>query len=334
MGKIQNFLLGFFLLTTVGLTAFVIKQQVTIAKLRSGDSLADTERAALQKKILEAQKRQHDLEDQLATAQAKSNGKKTADAEADADSSDPTQNPSIDQRQRGPGNRLNNFTALMNNPEFVKLLNARQKGALDSSYAGLFKQLGLTPAQLDQFKNLLVEKQSAARDVLTAAREQGLDFRTDRDAVKQLLDQANAEIDNNIRSTLGDSAYAQYKNYEQTLPQRNIVNQLQQSLSYTSAPLTDDQANQLIQILANNASSSNANSMRMIFGPQGVTFGGQQSKITDQTIAQAQGVLSPAQIDALKQLQQQQQAQAKIRSLIRTQRTSTQTGAAGSSGAR
>ncbi len=193
-----------------------------------------------------------------------------------------------------------------------------KKAALDSSYAPLFKQLtqqlNLSPTQLAAFQNLLVQKQDAARDVITAARDQGLNPGTDRAAITQLIAQSNAEIDSQIQSTLGPDGYAQYQGYEQTLPQRNTVNQLQQSLSYTGTPLQDAQAQQLIQLLAANAPQNNNNptNMRTLLNGNNAT-----SRITDADITQAQGILSSTQVAALQQLQQQQQAQAELQRQIR-----------------
>ena len=61
------------------------------------------------------------------------------------------------------------FGAFMDNPAVQKLLSMQQKAGLDSRYAALFKQLNLSPADLDKFKNLLVEKQATVRDAVTAA---------------------------------------------------------------------------------------------------------------------------------------------------------------------
>ena len=110
------------------------------------------------------------------------------------------------------------FGNLMNNPEIQKLMSIQQRAALDTRYAGLFHQLNLNPVDLDKFKSLLVEKQTAAMDAMTAARQQGLSGPENRDALKQVIANAQTEVDNSIRSTLGEATFAQYQSYEQTLP--------------------------------------------------------------------------------------------------------------------
>ena len=161
---------------------------------------------------------------------------------------------------------------------------------------------------------------------MQAAREQGLTPRTDPDEFQQAIAQAQAAVDSQIQAELGAAGFAQYQQYQQTLPQRNTANQLQQSLSYTSTPLSDDQANQLIQILAQTApadsgSGGNRNGFFFAAGNVNIMAGaGGAGQITDQAISQAQTVLSAPQVQALQQLQQQQQARQQMQQLMRAGR--------------
>ena len=216
------------------------------------------------------------------------------------------------------------FGAMMANPETQKLMAVQQKAALDGRYSSLFKQLQLNPADLEKFKNLLVEKQTAVMDVMTAARAEGLTGRDNRDQIHELVQNAQNEVDNNIHSTLGDAAYAQYQGYEATAPQRAVVTQLDQRLSYSPAPLTDAQSQQLVQILAattpaggNAGRNAGPGGMLQAFGggPGGVFSGG--ATITADAITQAQSILSAPQLSALQSLQQEQQAAAQLRQQMR-----------------
>jgi hypothetical protein len=300
----RNYLLVFLALTTLGGAVLAWNQHLEVIKLRG----------ALQEKDIDAQLQKRDFDTKLAALRAKA----VAAAKAAAKNDDPSQNSAGDQRQRYRNGRFANMQALMNDPQVAKLMAVQEKARLDSSYGPLFKQLtqqlNLSPAQLAAFQNLLVQKQDAARDVLVAARDQGLSPGTDRVEIGQLVAQSNAEIDSQIQSTLGPEAYAQYQSYEQTLPERNTVSQIQTSLSYTSAPLTDAQSQQLIQLLAANATQSNSNptSLRTLLGG-----GNQTARITDADITQAQGILSASQVTALQQVQQQQEAQAELQRQIR-----------------
>lgn len=214
----------------------------------------------------------------------------------------------------GPMRSPADIIGLLDSPEVQQLMSLRGRGALDSRYAALFKSLGLPPDQLQKFQQLLLDKQSTMRDVLSAMRSQGLmPSRENAEQMRTLFQNANAEIDSQIQSALGPAAYAQYQSYEQTQPQRATVERVQQRLSYTSQPLTEQQATQLVTLMAQNAQPS-ANTAGVGGGLRRLQPGGSTATapITDQTLQQASAILSPDQLTALQELQQEQQAQAQL----------------------
>lgn len=239
---------------------------------------------------------------------------KTAPAEAEPAA--PAEEPGA-QRQRG--NRPN-FSALMANPEFAKAMNLQQRAALDARYAALFKQLNLSPAELEKLKSLLVERQTARMDVMNAARENGLNPRDNRDEINKLVAESQAEVDANIKAALGDAKFNQYQGFETTQPQRALVSQLDQRLSYSSTPLNSTQSQFLVNALA--ASSPPATDQAQ-GGPGNWGGGGNRTTITDAVIQQAQSVLTPGQVSALQQLQDEQKAQQQIRDMMRPNSTGT-----------
>jgi len=218
----------------------------------------------------------------------------------------------------GPMRGAADFLGMMDSPEVQQLMALRSRGALDSRYAALFKNLNLSPDQLKKFQDLLLDKQSTMRDVISAMRSQGLTPGPDSaDQMRTLVQNANAEIDSQIQSTLGDAAFAQYKAYETTQPQRATVDRVQQRLSYSSQPLNDQQANQLVSLLSQNPPAPTGNGNGNGGGGGGLRQllnggGGATAPITDQVIQQASTILSPAQVTALQDLQQEQQAQAQL----------------------
>ncbi len=309
---------------------------LTESKLKQSASAWEQERSALQKRIWDLQKRNSELENRRTRESAAATAAIAGEAPGDES---PRAGDGGSPPSRFPGrNDGGRFASLMNNPEVQKLMAVQQKAALDTRYSSLFKQLQLNPVDLEKFKNLLVEKQTAVMDVMAAARAEGLTGRENRDEIRQLVQQAQAEVDNNIRTTLGDATYAQYQSFESTQPQRAVVSQLEQRLSYSSTPLTDAQSQQLVQILASTApaGANNANrnpvgaAMMMTFagGARG-TAGGMLASgtpITTDAINQAQSVLSAPQVSALQGLQQEQQASAQ---LMKQMRANFQTGAPG-----
>lgn len=309
----KNTVIVFLAFTSLAGGTVAWRQYQELITLRAA-ALNTNERADWQKRLWAAEKKTADLEHKIATQpRAAAPEPETAEAE-----------PARDDRARGPRFDRGGFAAIMDQPEIQRLMALQQKSALDARYAQLFKSLNLTPEQLERFKNLLVERNTAMMDVLAASRQQGINPRADRDAFQKLVSDAQAQVDESIRSTLGDVGFQQYKNFEQTQPQRAVVNQLEQRLSYSSTPLSDDQANQLVNILAATSSAPAGGRNQTFFaGPAGAVAAaaglGGHVTITDATINQSLGVLAAPQIDALKQLQQEQQAQAELSAAMRRQ---------------
>lgn len=230
----KNLLLIVLGLTVFGLSALAWKQHLELVELRAGN----LSRAEWQKRVLAVQKRTKDLNRQAVSAP----GSGPAAAV-------PAPGPAPTPRGGGPGG----FTSLMDRPEMAQLMAIQQKGQIDGRFAALFKKLGLPADKLAQFKALLADKLSAPADVMAAAGPQGIDPVRNPQEFNKLIQDTQTELDDKIRSLLPPGEFAQYQNYLQTEPQRAIVSQLQQSLSYSDAQISSAQADQLVQILADTA---------------------------------------------------------------------------------
>lgn len=224
---------------------------------------------------------------------------------------------------RGRGGRGGaEMEAVMARPEMQRLMALQQKAALDARYGTLFKNLNLSAEKLATFKDLLAEKEATMQDTMRVAREQGLDPRSDPEGFKQLIATTQAATNAAIKATLGDAAYAEYEQYQATQPQRAVVSQLQQSLSYTSEPLTAAQSEQLVQVLA---ATTTADTGALGGGGRGGPAGGgggpggggATAVITTAAVTQAQSVLSSTQLQALQDLQTLQQAQQQAQKIMR-----------------
>ena len=282
--------------------------------------LVDENGVSLKNQLAAAQKTIRALEDRIAALR----GRRGANDGALAEGSEGGDAASQD----GPGRRGGRFAgwrAMADNPEFQRLLAIQAKARLSQTYGPLYKALNLSPDQLAQFQTLLADKQQAMMDVMAAAREQGINPRTDPDGFKSLMSQAVSQADANIQQALGDAAYQQYQQYQQTLPERNVVNSLQQQLSYTQTPLTDDEANQMISLLAQNqpqragnGTAGTGNGGDAGPNPMSLMNGGGTARVTNDAISQASGVLSAPQVAALQQIQLQQQAQQQMQQMMRS----------------
>ena len=326
----HRFLLLILAVLALGAAGFGLAQLEEARNSKLSLAAIVQERTALQKRIWDLQKKIGELESRL----ARTDRPAATALETDGPGESPSENgPASDWprvRGRNDGGR---FGALLANPEVQRLMAAQQKAGLDGRYSDLFKRLQLSPADLEKFKNLLVEKQAAMMDVLAATRAEGLTGPGNRDQVRQLVQDAQAEVDNTIRATLGDAGFVAYQSYEATVPERTVVSQLEQRLSYSATPLTDAQSAQMVQILAQTAPAGSANRAAGIAqlipggGPRAGVAGG--TPITSDAITLAQSVLSAQQLSALQALQQEQQANALLQQQLRASfgRSSGATGA-------
>jgi hypothetical protein len=334
--SLKNYLILFLALTTIAGGVLAWTQYQDLGKLRAG-SLSDSARADLQKRLLDLEKRKNELAAEVAGLRARFAATANADAEIDPNSPD-TPPPPPDRPGPGRFDRrggFNNLAALLDNPEFNKLWTDQQKARLSTAYAGLFKRLNLRPEESDKLMSLLVEKQMALMDALSAARSQGLTGRDSRDEVRQLVQQANTDIEAQIQSLLGTDRYSQYNAFLQTQTQRNQVNALQTMLVAAGVPMQEYQSEQLVQILAQTSSPAGGGQRGGSGGFLGGAAGGFGSAIpgpaiTQDAVVQASGVLTTPQLQVLQQVQQEQAAQRKIAQLLRAASRGSGASAAGS----
>ena len=289
MKSLKNTFLFLASIVAVGALAFAWKEYQELAELRA-TAVDPAERAGLQKRVWDAEKRIQELQRQVASGHPAAGA-----AGADAGPA-----------RAGGGGLVSNVVDRMNDPEVQKLMAEQIRTQIERRYDKLFAQLNLPPDKLEQFKNLLVERQQSALDVLTTANEQGL---TDPRDFQKLVESSRADIDGQIKTTIGDADYAQYEGFQGSQAARGVSNQLQDSLRNSAAPLSSAQSDQLTQLMAQSRPAA-AGSPGNLGGNNG------QPVISDDTITQAQGFLSAPQVEALQQIQKQQQTQRRLQQLM------------------
>jgi hypothetical protein len=324
----KTYLILLLALTTIGGVVVGWRQYTELVELRAA-AMNSNERAEMQKKIWDLQKTNRELQDQLAALRAEHpDGDETAAAEDRSRGGPPEAQRPGPPNGRVPSAQQVAMRELMAKPEVQAMITSEQKALLDYRYGALFRTLNLPPDQLEKLKTLLIDRQNVVQDVVAAARDQGIDPRQDRDAFNKMISDARNSVNDTIKSVIGDAGYNQLTTYDQTIPQRNLVSVLQQRLSY-SEPLTPSQADQLVQVLAANPAPSTSDGQRRfingaefvgrfaagpsinaVVGPGAVT-------ITPGAVNQAQGVLTPTQLAALQQLQQQQQTANQLEQMRR-----------------
>ncbi|MEO6246551.1 MAG: hypothetical protein ABIQ12_14060 [Opitutaceae bacterium] len=335
MNSAKSWLIVVLCAAAVGVAWLEWRHKNELTALRASAMPRD-ERAEFQKRVWELEKTNRELRD-------RASGGDPAATATTATSRGSARKASPDAR-RDAEQQLDAVRGLFSKPEVQAMLSLQQKAAIDTRYAPLFKALNLTPNQAEQLKSLLAERTTTMLDVLAVARDQGVDPRDNPAGFRQLIANAQNEINQSIRGVIGDPGFTQLSTFEQTLPQRNLVNDLQQRLSYTSSPLSNSQAEQLVQILAENPAPRAATvtvattatpvggaASARIVDANGVLAGIMSGSLTPgaadvprgigplvsaAAVTQSQTVLSPPQVAALQQVQQQQQAQQQLRQLV------------------
>lgn len=319
------------LLAVAGLGLIAWRQHGELQSLRRS-AMGREERSELQRRVWDLERQNRELREAAAGASSSDPAKVRAPQSLGAGSDRPgARGPRPD-----PARDLAQFAALREavaRPEVQALVQTQVQGAVEARYGPLFRSLNLSPERQAQLRRLLVERTLSAQDVLTAALDQGLDPRENPAGLRKLLADAQEEVNRSIRTNVGEPAYNQLVGYEQTLPQRAVVNELQGRLASSEAPLTPAQADQLVAVLAANPpprtsapagrTAAEAGSLAATWlaaGPLGGVLGGDAAgrtpAITPAAIAQAPAFLGPTQVAALQDLQRQQEAQRQLRQVL------------------
>ncbi len=177
-------------------------------------------------------------------------------------------------------------------PEVKQALVARSKARVAGRFHSLYQSLGLTPAQIEQFESLLIERD-------------GVVFPTDQGelALNAGTGLPNNEVEARIHALLGEAGYQQYQKANQLVPARELTTQLASTLYFTDTPLTSQQADQLAQIISSSKADPNK------------TLSGRYD--WDTIASKSQGVLSDPQLAALRGMQQQDQFNQSLKQTIK-----------------
>ena len=204
-------------------------------------------------------------------------------------------------------------TELAGNPEYEKLTAAKARAEVDRIYGLMFLSLKLPPETQARLQELLAERQQTMDDATGAARENGLKPRKVPDGFGQAAGQAALPVDAQIRELVGDAAFGEIQQYQNSIPERKLVSQLQAQLFATSSPLADEQATKLVELLTQAKSAPPANPASAGAKPN------RNDKVAmlDTTLTVAQQVLTSAQVQVLDQIRQQQTNQREFNRLVK-----------------
>jgi hypothetical protein len=176
----------------------------------------------------------------------------------------------------------------LKDPKLQVIQFAMERAFLAQRYGPFFWKEGLTPTQIERLCDVLVRSRMNTYDLSEIHRLQGLSFNDP--AMLAERDRGKAEVEAGIREVLGDPGYARLKDYARSIEIRDHVGKIAGAAALEGVPINREQADALVNVLAATtplyASGGPAEFVRIDW------------KTAE---AQAQGILSPAQMKVLRE---------------------------------
>jgi hypothetical protein len=131
-----------------------------------------------------------------------------------------------------------------------------ERTGLDLQLGPLFTSLNLSPAQTERLKDIMMERFQSLADAIDAAQARGLSMADPE--VKATYQTSVNKMENDLHTLLGDAGYEQLKQFGATAGIREVVRSLASDLYHGSAPLTAQQGEQLVQLVANHSGQNSS----------------------------------------------------------------------------
>jgi hypothetical protein len=122
---------------------------------------------------------------------------------------------------------------LESHPEVEAALVARSRARAVARYGALFEALGLNPAQVGQFEDIIMQRETLGMPTMI--------YQVGPTAATP------AQVESQLQAFLGPAGYSEYQGYMQTMAIHQANAELASALYYTDSPLSGGQASQLEQ---------------------------------------------------------------------------------------
>jgi hypothetical protein len=250
----KNTLILIFALTTIALGTVCVVQSRKLAAQKKEAATLRTEAEQQLRELADLQSSQklfeqqrQELLDQSSQLAAKLQSQQRVSGKAIATSQTATASVTNDQKSAGDKNSFGQLLAkMMDDPETKKMIRQQQRAMLDQLYSPLVKQMGLQPDEAERFKDLLADNMIKGAEKATSLF--GGDSSTNRTEMMTKLAEEQKSFDEQVRGFLGESHYAQYKDYQETVGERTQLNQFRQTAGSEGA-LTDQQTERLLAFM-------------------------------------------------------------------------------------
>jgi hypothetical protein len=140
------------------------------------------------------------------------------------------------------------YANLKNDPAMQSRYDAYEKARFAITYASLFRALGLSPAQIDQFLDNKVKYNENMRDISASLEAEGLSPYDP--AGRKLVQEASQEYNAAQVVLLGPDGMAQAKQFENLAPAHECVDDLDGLATLEGAPLSAEQVAALTSLIS------------------------------------------------------------------------------------
>jgi hypothetical protein len=307
----------------LGATAAWQNQQLSAERLRALD--LSNSIAKIEARAAELEKDASRLRDANGIFQSESEQlrKKLADRSGGGATGDGVAPVAAEEAQEGgakkeKGGFMQTMAKMFTDPEMKKAMRGQQAMGVRMMYTDLAKELGLNPEEADQVIELLTDRQLAMTGKSMELMNGG---KRDEAKMAELGQEVNAsreEFDKQIENVLGKDRYSKLQNYERTLGERVAMTQLQQQFAARGMTLEEPQRQNLLQAMVDERLKAPstpwdankpdvAGQMRAMSSDETMNgFFEQQKQINSRVLVRAREFLSPDQVNALQQSQEQQ----------------------------
>ncbi len=206
--------------------------------------------------------------------------------------------------EKAAGGGMGDFlTKMTKDPEMRKAMAQQQRMGLNMIYSSLFKQLQIPPDQEQKLKDMLLEQQMANMSQAGAL----LDTGGNRAEAMQKLGDDQKQRQDQIKQLIGDEKYAQFQDYNQTVGERMMLDQMGGDVA-----LSPEQKDQLLGIVLEEKKNSQINNsgdpttsskdfQNVIGSPEAMDkLLAQQKQVNERVLERSGTILTPDQIRKLE----------------------------------
>ena len=210
---------------------------------------------------------------------------------------------------------IKRFRSALQDPDFLRKLSIVQKQWIADHYDKLFQSMNLDSAEKEKFIKLLAEKQIAKADAAGAMQDVGL---SPGESPLSVIADAQKDINSQIEQLLGREKYNAYYHFEMTDGLRTTLGRLQESLAYTSEPISDAVVESMVEILDKATPPNRRGGMAQFTGASPLVASGLgappfSSLLPADAPKLLASQLSPSQLSQLQALMGQQRDELKFR---------------------